>query len=58
MAKSQIQKFREAARAAEAKDSEKRFDETLKALVKAPRKGAAVKNGSRHVSEEKKGDRS
>jgi hypothetical protein len=55
MAKTQIQKFRETARAIEAEGSEKRFEETLKVLAKAPRKTAAVKNGSRHVSEKKKG---
>ena len=35
--KSQIQKFREAAKAAEADDSEDRFDASLKALAQKPR---------------------
>jgi hypothetical protein len=35
--KSQIQKFREAARAAEADESEERFDETLKGFAKSKR---------------------
>jgi hypothetical protein len=36
--KSQIQKFREAARKIEADDSEERFDEALRRLAKSKRK--------------------
>ena len=35
--KSQVQKFRQAAREAGTDESEERFDETLKGLAKAPR---------------------
>jgi hypothetical protein len=37
--KPQIQKFRDAARATEAHDSEERFNESLKALARKPRQG-------------------
>jgi hypothetical protein len=39
MAKTQIQKFRAAARAAATHDSEERFNESLKALARKPRQG-------------------
>ncbi|PJG53750.1 hypothetical protein CVM73_18645 [Bradyrhizobium forestalis] len=35
--KSQVEKFREAAREADADDSQERFDATLKGLAKSPR---------------------
>jgi hypothetical protein len=41
--KTQVQKFREAARAAETDDSEDRFNATLKGLAKAPREAKAPK---------------
>jgi hypothetical protein len=37
--KSQIEKFREAAKEAGADDSEERFNKTLKDLAKSPREG-------------------
>jgi hypothetical protein len=41
--KSQIEKFRAAARAAGTDESEQRFDETLKGLAKTPRKSAPAR---------------
>jgi hypothetical protein len=41
--KTQVQKFREAARAAETDDSEDRFNATLKGLAKTPREAKAPK---------------
>jgi hypothetical protein len=43
--KSQIQKFREAARAAETHDSEKRFDDALKSIAKHSSKTADSEDG-------------
>ena len=40
--KSQVQKFREAARQAGADESEERFNATLKDLARSPRSAAAV----------------
>jgi len=42
-AKSQIQKFRDAARAADADNSEEQFDATLKRLAKEPRQSRTEK---------------
>ena len=51
--KSQVQKFREAAREAQADDSEDRFNATLKALARKPR--VAAKGGSEGDTQPVKG---
>jgi hypothetical protein len=54
--KSQVEKFREAAREAEADQSEDAFNATLKTLAKAPRKGG--QQGSPSSAEEAEADAS
>jgi hypothetical protein len=56
MAKSQIRKFREAARAVETDESEERFNSVLKAVAKGPARANDVtgKKGSPTVAKDSK----